>query len=91
MLVLVVELLNSAIEAAVDRMGKRPHELAGRAKDMGSTAVFLAIGLALLVWGQVLGARVRSPEAARASACARPCGRGENSGARGEAAQAESV
>lgn len=56
-LVLIVELLNSAIEAAVDRAGKRPHELAGRAKDMGSAAVLLAIGLALLVWGLVLGAR----------------------------------
>lgn len=49
-LVLVVELLNSAVEAAVDRLGPERHELAGRAKDLGSAAVFLAILLAALVW-----------------------------------------
>ncbi len=55
LLVLIVELLNSAIEAAVDRVGRKPHELAGRAKDMGSAAVLLAIAVVLLVWGLVLG------------------------------------
>lgn len=45
-LVLVVELLNSAIEALVDRVGTEYHELSGRAKDMGSAAVLLS----LLVW-----------------------------------------
>jgi diacylglycerol kinase (ATP) len=52
-LVLIVELLNSAVEAVVDRMGSERHELAGRAKDLGSAAVFVAIGLAVVVWGLV--------------------------------------
>lgn len=47
MLVLVVELLNSAIEALVDRVGAEHHELSGRAKDMGSAAVLLS----LMIWG----------------------------------------
>lgn len=50
LLVLVVELLNSAIEAAVDRVGTDRHELAGRAKDMGSAAVFLSMLIAGLAW-----------------------------------------
>ncbi|MBL1378050.1 diacylglycerol kinase [Zobellella iuensis] len=49
-LVLVVELLNSAVEAVVDRIGPEHHELAGRAKDMGSAAVLLALLLAALTW-----------------------------------------
>ncbi len=49
-LVMVVELLNSALEAVVDRIGTDRHELSGRAKDMGSAAVLLAIGNALLIW-----------------------------------------
>ncbi|MBI4537784.1 MAG: diacylglycerol kinase [candidate division NC10 bacterium] len=53
-LVLVVELLNSAIEAAVDRLGPERHELAGRAKDLGSAAVFVALLLAAAIWGLVL-------------------------------------
>jgi diacylglycerol kinase (ATP) len=57
-LVLIVELLNSAIEATVDRVGKDRHKLAGHAKDMGSAAVLLAILLAVLVWGMVLVPRV---------------------------------
>ena len=52
--VLVVELLNSAIESVVDRIGNEPHELSGRAKDMGSTAVFLAITITLIIWFAVL-------------------------------------
>ena len=48
--VLVIELLNSAIETVVDRIGDEPHELSGRAKDMGSTAVFLAITITILIW-----------------------------------------
>ncbi|HHI75559.1 MAG TPA: diacylglycerol kinase [Gammaproteobacteria bacterium] len=55
LLVLVVELLNSAIEAVVDRFGPEHHPLAGRAKDLGSAAVFVAILQALLVWGLLLG------------------------------------
>lgn len=53
LLVLVVELLNSAIEAAVDRHGDQLHELSGRAKDMGSAAVFVSLCLVVLVWGVV--------------------------------------
>ncbi len=49
-LVLIVELLNSAIESAVDRIGDERHELAGRAKDIGSAAVMLSMGLFLIVW-----------------------------------------
>ncbi len=54
MLILIVELLNSAIEAVVDRFGGEMHELSGRAKDMGSAAVALSIGLLALVWILVL-------------------------------------
>lgn len=54
LLLLLVELLNSAIEAVVDRIGEEKHELAGRAKDMGSAAVFLAITSLCVVWGFVL-------------------------------------
>ena len=49
-LVPVVELLNSAVEAMVDRLGPERHELAGRAKDLGSAAVFAAILLAGVTW-----------------------------------------
>jgi len=52
--VMLVELLNSAIEAVVDRIGSEHHELSGRAKDLGSAAVFLAICIAVLVWLAVL-------------------------------------
>ena len=52
--VLIVELLNSAIEAAVDCNGSEWHALAGRAKDMGSAAVLLAIVLAISIWGLIL-------------------------------------
>lgn len=54
LLVMIVEILNSAIEAVVDRVGPEYHELSGRAKDMGSAAVSLAIILALFVWASVL-------------------------------------
>jgi diacylglycerol kinase (ATP) len=53
--VLVVELLNSAIEAVVDRIGAEHHTLSGAAKDMGSAAVLFSIILAALVWWAVLG------------------------------------
>ncbi len=52
--VLVVELLNSAIEAVVDRIGDEPHTLSGRAKDMGSAAVMIALIITALIWGAVL-------------------------------------
>ena len=50
LLLLIVELLNSAIEAVVDRVGEEIHELSGRAKDMGSAAVFLTMVLVCLTW-----------------------------------------
>jgi diacylglycerol kinase (ATP) len=53
-LVLIVELLNSAIETVANRIGNEPHELSGRAKDMASAAVFLALLLVVLVWVLVL-------------------------------------
>lgn len=52
--VLVVELLNSAVETVVDRIGPEHHELSGRAKDIGSGAVLLAMGLVLFTWGMLL-------------------------------------
>ncbi len=53
-IVLIAEILNSAIEAVVDRFGSELHELSGRAKDMGSAAVFLALANVVLVWLLVL-------------------------------------
>ena len=50
----LVEILNSALEAVVDRFGEEQHELSGRAKDMGSAAVALAIALLVAVWLLVL-------------------------------------
>jgi len=58
LLVLIIEVLNSAVEAVVDRWGTELHELAGRAKDMGSAAVFLADMNVLACWGLVLGPRL---------------------------------
>ena len=58
LLVLSVELLNSSIEAVIERYGAEFHELAGRAKDMGSAAVFVRMLNVLLVWGLVLGPRL---------------------------------
>lgn len=54
LLILVVELLNSGIEAVVDRIGSEYHELAGRAKDLGSAAVFVTLVMNGLVWAIVL-------------------------------------
>jgi len=54
LLVLVVELLNSAVEAAVDRISLENHRLAKRAKDIGSAAVFLSLVNVAVVWGLVL-------------------------------------
>jgi diacylglycerol kinase (ATP) len=51
--VLIVELLNSAIEAAIDRFGEEHHELSGRAKDLGSAAVFLSLVVVAATWGTV--------------------------------------
>ena len=46
----LTELLNSAVEAIVDRIGEDRHELSGRAKDLGSAAVFLSICIVFIVW-----------------------------------------
>lgn len=54
LLVLIVEIINSAIEAVVDRFGGEHHTLSGRAKDMGSAAVFLALANVVLTWVLVL-------------------------------------
>ncbi len=54
LLVLLVELLNTAIECAIDRIGTEYHELSGHAKDLGSSAVILSILIATIVWGLVL-------------------------------------
>ena len=54
MLVLSAELLNSAIEAVIERYGAEHHEMAGRAKDMGSAAVFVLMMNFLLCWGLLL-------------------------------------
>ena len=56
-IVLVIEVLNSAVEAVVDRHGSEHNELAGRAKDMGSAAVFLADMNVLACWVLILGPR----------------------------------
>jgi diacylglycerol kinase (ATP) len=54
MLVMVVEMVNSAIEAAVDRIGNEPHDLSRKAKDFSSAAVFCSILLSVAVWILVL-------------------------------------
>jgi diacylglycerol kinase (ATP) len=59
LLVMIVEIINSAIEAVVDRIGTERHELSGRAKDMGSAAVFLAICIAAFTWITLLWTHYR--------------------------------
>ena len=58
LLVLSAELLNSAIEAVVDKVSPEFNELAGRAKDMGSAAVFVLLVLVALGWALILGPRL---------------------------------
>ncbi|MDI1254391.1 diacylglycerol kinase [Thermomonas sp.] len=58
LLVLSIELLNSAIEAVIERYGAEQHELAGRAKDMGSAAVFVLMMNVILVWALIVGPRL---------------------------------
>jgi diacylglycerol kinase (ATP) len=54
LLVLIVELLNSGLEATIDRISTEHHHLSKLAKDAGSAAVFMALAMAVLVWGLVL-------------------------------------
>lgn len=54
LLILIVELLNTGIEAITDRVGTDHHELSGRAKDIGSSAVLLSLVNAVIVWVLVL-------------------------------------
>ena len=54
LLVMALELLNSAVEAVVDRIGTERHELSGRAKDQGSASVFIALCIVGIVWGGIL-------------------------------------
>jgi diacylglycerol kinase (ATP) len=54
LLVLIVELVNSGVESAVDRFGEQRHELSGRAKDAGSAAVFLSLLNVVVIWALVL-------------------------------------
>lgn len=57
LLVMAMELMNSSMEAVIERYGAEHHELAGRAKDMGSAAVFVLMMNVILVWALVLGPR----------------------------------
>lgn len=57
MLIMVVEMINSALESLVDRVGTDFHELSGRTKDMGSAAVLLSILIAVVLWGAALWQR----------------------------------
>jgi diacylglycerol kinase (ATP) len=57
--VLIVELLNSSVEAAIDRISLERHELSKRAKDFGSAAVLLALGVCVLTWALIVGPLVR--------------------------------
>jgi len=61
LLVLIVELLNSAIEAAIDRISLDRHRLSKRAKDIGSAAVLVALINVLVTWGLVLVAAINQP------------------------------
>lgn len=57
LLVMLAELLNSAVEAVVDRIGSEHHELSGRAKDLGSAAVFTALCIAAIIWIAAIASR----------------------------------
>ena len=53
-ILLIVELLNTALETVVDRIGSEQHKLSGRAKDQGSSAVFVAVTLVIITWLLIL-------------------------------------
>jgi diacylglycerol kinase (ATP) len=54
LVVLIVEILNSAVESIVDRIGPERHPLSGQAKDLGSAAVFISLVVVVLVWGCII-------------------------------------
>ncbi|MCX2956444.1 MAG: diacylglycerol kinase, partial [Candidatus Regiella insecticola] len=54
LLVIIVEIINSAIETAIDRIGSEQHPLSGQAKDIASAAVFITILMAFFVWMSIL-------------------------------------
>ena len=58
LLVVLTELLNSAIETTIDRLGDERHELSGRAKDLGSAAVFVSLVIVAMVWFTLLWQRL---------------------------------
>ncbi len=60
-MVLVVELLNSSVEAAIDRISFEHHDLSKRAKDFGSAAVMLALLIAVLLWAAICAPLVFKP------------------------------
>ncbi len=60
LLVMIVELLNSSIEAAIDRIGLERHSLSKRAKDIGSAAVFIALVLLVVVWLLIVPPHLRT-------------------------------
>ena len=60
LLLLIVELLNSSVEAAIDRIGLDTHRFSKRAKDLGSAAVFLTLVLLATTWGLVAGPELAS-------------------------------
>lgn len=59
-LILIIELINSAIEAAVDRIGPERNKLSRIAKDSGSAAVFYALLFMLVVWGLIIGTNIHN-------------------------------
>jgi len=61
LLLILAELVNSAIESVVDRFGSEYNALCGRAKDMGSAVVFMAITMASLSWIVVVGSKLGAP------------------------------
>ncbi len=58
LMVMLAEIINSAIESVVDRVSLDQHPLSGQAKDLGSAAVFICMMMVLLVWGTLLGSRL---------------------------------
>ena len=56
-IVIITELINSAIEAITDRIGSEHHILSGKAKDLGSAAVLISICMCIIIWGIIAGER----------------------------------